>query len=94
MQDVTETSSVNLFGTDQGSAAFKTRELLSEAAGAAKEELVQEARAVASAVLPMDDLPPSPSTLVSHSSQPLTPIKVVPKSSELSAVPYSDPLLT
>ena len=68
--------SASLFGADQNSSAAKARDLLNSAAGAAKQELLNEARSIVAEVLPIDQLPSSLGTLHQHSSQPLKPIEV------------------
>ena len=67
---------VRLFGTDERSAAFKARDLLNAATGAAREELLAEARAVVAAVLPLDQLPDTGPSAAPRASQQLEPVQV------------------
>ena len=73
---VQATGDTSMFGTDEASAAAKARHLLNAAAGAARMELVNEARSLVHSVLPVDQLPPSHSAASPQRSQPQTPIRV------------------
>ena len=70
------TGDISLFGTDEASAAAKARHLLNAAAGAARMELVNDARSLVHGVLPVDQLPPSHLAASPQRSQPQTPIRV------------------
>lgn len=71
-----EQSSASLFGNEEGCAASKARDLLSAAAGAAKPELLSEARSLSMAVLPLNDLPAMHAAPAPAPSTPLPPIQV------------------
>ena len=73
---VQATGDTTIFGTDEASAAAKARHLLNAAAGAARMELVNEARWLVHGVLPVGQLPPSHSAASPQRSQPQTPIQV------------------
>lgn len=75
-QAADEESNATLFGTDQRSAAAKVRELLTSAAGAAKEELLASARDVANRVLPMAQLTDALSHDAPEENRKLDPIEV------------------
>lgn len=65
-----------LFSSEENSAAGKARDLLGAAAGAAKQELVAEAKSLTAAVLPVNSLPAFHTAPTPQPGTPLPPIHV------------------